>query len=313
MRTELRSLAYSFSQIVAPALAGLLLRHAGLTSVLLIDIVTFLVAASTLVVTRIPRPAVSEAGAAARGRFWDEASFGFRYVFQRRGLLYLLVIMMGIHLTAALTYFGVLPAMILARTAGDALALASVQSAMGLAGVLGGVLVSAWGGPKRRIHGVLLGAALSFILGDFLLGVGRSTLSWASAGFIAEFFIPFIVTSDRAIWQSKVPPDVQGRVFAIKGMLQTAMMPVGYLLAGPLADRVFEPAFAPGGALVGALGGLVGEGPGAGMGMMFVCTSIIGLTVSLSGYLFPAVRHIETDLPDHDAASEAATLQLEQA
>jgi hypothetical protein len=72
-------------------------------------------------------------------------------------------------------------------------------------------------------------------------------------------------------------------------------MPLGYLLAGFLADRVFEPAMAVGGSLAGVFGFLVGTGPGAGMGLMFVCTCVLGLLTSLSGFLVPAVRRVEED------------------
>ena len=76
---------------------------------------------------------------------------------------------------------------------------------------------------------------------------------------------------------------------------------VGFLLAGPLADWLFEPAMQPGGAWVATFGWLVGAGPGAGMGLMFVGTALLGATVSLGGYLLPAVRNVERDLPDHDS------------
>jgi hypothetical protein len=158
---------------------------------------------------------------------------------------------------------------------------------------MGGVWVSAWGGPKRRVHGVLMGAAISFLFGDLLFGVGQSLPVWIGAGFAAAFIIPLIVTSDRTIWQLKVEPDVQGRVFAVKGMLQQSLKPIGYLLAGPLADQVFEPAMMPGGALAPVFGGLVGTGPGAGMGLMFICTALMGTAISLSGYLIPAVRRLD--------------------
>jgi hypothetical protein len=201
---------------------------------------------------------------------------------------------------ATLTYFSILPALILARTGNNELALAIVQSALGIGGVAGGLMVSFWGGPKRRIHAILAGAALSFLLGDFLFAVGQSLPVWVTAAFLASFFIPFITSANGAIWQSKVAPHVQGRVFSVKGMFQQSSMPLGYLMAGPLADHVFEPAMAPGGALAGAFSWLVGTGPGAGMALMFVLTSILGMAMGLSGYLFRAVRQVEEDLPDHD-------------
>jgi len=106
-------------------------------------------------------------------------------------------------------------------------------------------------------------------------------------------FIPFIISCFEAIWQSSVPPDIQGRVFAAKNMIQIASMPPGYLASGFLADYVFEPAMASGGSLAGTFGWLVGTGPGAGMALMFACTCVLGTLTGLFGFLVPAVRNVE--------------------
>jgi hypothetical protein len=165
--------------------------------------------------------------------------------------------------------------------------------ALGLGGVVGGLLVSVWGGPQRRIHGVLLGAALSFFLGDVLFAAGRGVIVWTLAALCGSFFIPLIISANRSIWQTQVPLAVQGRVFAVQGMLQQLSMPVGYLIAGPLADRIFEPAMQPGRMLSAVFGALVGTGPGTGMAVMFLCTALLGTAMSLSGYLVQAVRCVE--------------------
>lgn len=128
---------------------------------------------------------------------------------------------------------------------------------------------------------------------------------WVAAALSAAIFIPFISGSNRAIWQAKVPPDVQGRVFSARWMLEGGAQALGFLLAGPLADQIFEPAMQAGGALVAAFGGLVGTGPGAGMAAMFLFTAFGGMLISLSGYWIPALRHVEDDLPDYDAAESA--------
>ena len=107
--------------------------------------------------------------------------------------------------------------------------------------------------------------------------------------------------SNQAIWQAKVAPDVQGKVFAARRLIAQLSAPVAMLLAGPLADAVFEPAMMPGGALARLLGPLAGTGPGAGMGLMFVMSGVAGTLVGLGGYLFPAIRRVETAIPNHDA------------
>jgi DHA3 family macrolide efflux protein-like MFS transporter len=181
------------------------------------------------------------------------------------------------------------------------MALGSVQSAMGIGGVVGGLLLSIWGGPRRRVHGVLLGMVFSSLMGQLVLGFGASPLVWAVGAFFTAFFIPIINGSNQSIWQAKVAPDVQGRVFATRRLIAQISWPMTTLLAGPLADYVFGPAMAAGGRWSDIFGGLVGIGPGAGMALMFVIAGILGALVGLGGYAFRAVRDAEDILPDHDA------------
>jgi MFS family permease len=297
----LRSMADDGARILAPFLAGVVMAGVGLTAVLLVDAVTFVVAVLTLVLIRVPdiRGQQDEAP-----HFWREMRVGFDFIRRRRGLLGLTLHFTIVNFFAALTYFGVLPAMILARTGGDEVALGIVQGALGAAGLVGGLIMAAWGGPRRKIHGVLLGTALSFLLGDFLFAIGRGLTVWVIAAAAAAVFIPILFGSRNAIWQAKVPPAVQGRVFATDSMLRLSLNPAGYLLAGVLADRLFEPAMAAGGALAPVFGPLVGVGPGAGMALMFLGTATLGSLLSLLAYLFPALRNVERDLPDFDVGQE---------
>jgi hypothetical protein len=143
-------------------------------------------------------------------------------------------------------------------------------------------------------------------LGEVLLGVGRSVPVWAAASFFTLFFIPIINGSNQAIWQAKVAPDVQGRVFAARRLIAQVTAPVAMLAAGPLADRLFEPAMSAGGGWAAIYAPLVGTGPGAGMALFIFFTGLLGITVGLAGYLFPPVRLAETILPDHDVVLAAA-------
>ena len=293
----LRSMAEDGARVLAPFLAGALIAWLGIGSVMIIDVVTFLVAVGTLTLVTIPR---TPAAPATERDFWRELRVGFDYIIRRPGLMGMTVHFTVVNFFATLTYFGVLPAMILARTGGNEVVLGVVEGALGAAGVAGALLLTVWGGPRRKIHGVLLATALSFLLGDFLLAVGRGVGTWIVAACAAAVFIPIIVGSRMAIWQAKVPPELQGRVFTADSMMRLALNPFGYLLAGLIADRLLEPAMMPGGALAAPFGPLVGTGPGAGMALMFVGTATLGGLSSLLAYLYPPLRHVEDDLPDHD-------------
>ena len=148
----------------------------------------------------------------------------------------------------------------------------------------------------------LIGAAL---MGDMVLGIGQTLTAWCVGAFFAMFYLPFINGSNQAIWQAKVAPDVQGRVFSARRLIAQIAGPIGILLAGPLSDNIFEPAMMPDGAWAPYFGWLVGTGPGAGMGLLILFLGVMGVLTGLSGYAIRSVRDAETILPDHDLALES--------
>ncbi len=285
------------SNIFSPVAAVILLNVVGTTGILTIDVVTFFVAIGTLLLVHVPQPLVTEEGRKSKGSLWKESVYGFRYILERPSLLGLLLIFLVINLifTFANT---VLTPMLLARTGNNTATLGIVQSATGIGGVAGSIVLSIWGGPKRRIYGVL-GSCVAAMLGVLLTGLGQGLYIWTLAAFLGIFFIPIANGSSQAIWQSKVAPDVQGRVFATRSMIATASVPAAMLLSGFLADRIFEPSMMPEGHLAPIFKVLVGTGPGAGMAVMFVIAGILGMLVSVGGYAIRVVQNIEVILPDH--------------
>jgi predicted MFS family arabinose efflux permease len=294
-------LAWSVSTVFAPLLAGILLDKIGITGIMIIDLSTFVFALGALLVVSIPQPPRSHAGRQGQGSIWKESAFGFRYIWERPSLLALLLLY-AVGNLADYAGFTLFAPMLLARTGGNELLLGSVQSAAAIGGLVGGALLSVWGGSKRRIHGVLLGWALSS-MGMLLMGLGRGLLVWLLAAFIYAFLEPIVSGSNRAIWQSKVAPDVQGRVFSAQWLISQSTMPLAMLLVGPLADRLFEPAMMPGGSLVKQFGWLVGMGPGAGMALMICIAGVVGIILPLLGYAIRVVRDVENIMPDYDAVS----------
>jgi len=294
------SMAEFSSNIFAPVLAAILLTVIGISGILTIDVITFLVAISALLLVHVPQPTQTKERDKSKGNLWKESIYGFRYIFKRPSLIGLQ--MLGLAANLVLTFaITVLAPMLLARTGNDTAVLGIVQSAFGAGGLVGSILLSVWGGPKHKIHGILVSITL-VALGMALIGVGRDAYVWAAAAFFTMLFIPIANGSSQAIWQAKVPPDVQGRVFATRGMIARISVPVSMLLAGPLADQVFEPAMMTEGAgLATMFGGVVGIGPGAGMALMFVIAGVFGILVGLGGYAFRVVRNIEEILPDHKA------------
>jgi MFS transporter, DHA3 family, macrolide efflux protein len=291
------------TSIAAPFLGGILVSSIGVGGVMLVDITTFLFAVGSLLIVRIPQPERTE-GDEARP-LWRDSFQGFQYIAQRRGLMMLMFIGFTFSLSESLAYPLITP-FILART-GDEVLLGTIRAVQGIGGVLGGVLLGIWGGPKRRIHGVLIGIALTGLLGDALMGIGHSAPVWLLAAFLLEFFIPVAIGSYHAIWHSKVAPALQGRVFAARDIIATMGEPVAMLFAGLTVDNLLEPAMMSGGGLANTFGWLVGTGAGAGMALLLILGGVMASLAGLSGYLFWQVRDIEIVLPDHDVEMKPAT------
>ena len=297
-------LAGDASSVFAPLLAGALIGPLGLTGLLALDLASAAIAVGALLFVHIPQPTPTEAGKEARGSLLSEAAYGFRFIRARPGLLGLQALFMAANFFASLA-FSVLAPMLLARTGNDGLIFGTVQSVGAAGGLAGGLTMGAWGGPKKRIHGILVGWVWLGLLGQLVLGLGRTLPVWAVGIFLMSFIRPILNGSSQALWQAKVAPDVQGRVFTTRRLIAWLVMPVSQALSGPLSDRVLEPAMTGDGVLVRALGGLVGTGPGSGIALLFVAGGVLVALAGLSGYLFPAVRNVEARLPDHGAGATA--------
>ena len=206
---------------------------------------------------------------------------GFRFLHGRKGLLYIMLTMALLNFFSRLTYENILSPMILARSGGNERTLGLVNAVLGAGGILGGILVSCrrWRiSPRMEIYGA---AALSFLFGDLLMGLGRNGFCWSAAAVAASLPIPFITAGQRVLLYETVPVRLQGSVFGVRNALQFGTIPVGILLGGFLADYVFEPFMRSGMPAAGWLEELVGSGAGSGMAVMFLCTGTLGFLASL--------------------------------
>lgn len=284
----------SSARILAPLLAGILMPVIRLEGLVAVDVVTFFIGAVTLLLVRIPRPERSAAGQAAKGSIFREAGFGWVYLKSRPALLSLLGFFALLNMFFAMSQVLVTP-LVLSGTGAPQLGLVLAFGSFGA--LAGGLLMSAWGGPAKRIWGIL---GFSPLLGLAMLVIGIS--SWVpliAAGVFSLFFlVPIINGSDQAIWQSKVEPDVQGRVFAMRQLFSQFTTPIAYLAAGPLADRVFGPLLAPGGRLADSLGSVFGVGEGRGIGLQFAVMGCLLTLTALAGLAYPKLRGLDEEIPD---------------
>jgi len=275
------ALAQSGANVLAPALAGVLLALVGIRGVLLIDVLSFGAAILTLFVVRVPNPPRERE---ASQTLLERLTYSFRYIGSRPPLRTLTVLYVFVNVVGAVGLVLLAP-LVLARSGGSAVALGSVMAALGAGGVAGGLLVSTWGGPKDRMRGVLAGLLAVSVFGYGLTGLARAPLGWVAGAFCITFFLPLLSSSHQAIWQTYVPREVQGRVFAARQALGQGAMPVTMLGAGPLADALGQNP-----TLVALFG------PGAGMVVLFLSAALAGVLVVAIGLALPSVRGVEARL-----------------
>jgi MFS family permease len=282
-------LATAVSQTVAPVLGGVLLLTVELGGVLLIDCATFVVNVVILLLIRIPRPEVTEAGATGKGTLSGEVSQGWRYLSARRGLVALLVFYAALNLSVGFVDVLFTP---LVLGMASAAALGMVLSIGGVGLVLGSSAMAVWGGPRRRIHGV---AGFAFPLGLFLcLGAVRPSIPLVAVAVFGFMFCSMIIDgTSRSILQVEVEPDMQGRTFAAFNMATNATLFTGYLLAGPIAERVFEPLLREGGSLAGNVGKVLGVGTGRGTAFLVLLLGVAVIVTAAAGYLSPGLRSLQ--------------------
>jgi len=281
------------SFVLGPLIAGALLSLSGLGAILLLDITTFVVAVATLMAVRFPhveRSVVDDEDGSIR----SEVRSGWRFLRERTGLMWLLWLYAGVNFVMSFVNVLIIP-MILSfadeRTAG------TIFSVGGLGLIAGSLLVSIWGGFKNRIATITFGISIAGLL-IAMNGVRPSALLIATGFVLMLFTIPFVNTASQVLWQIKVPLGMQGRVFALRRTVASAMAPIAILAAGPLADRVFEPLLAADGALAASVGSVIGTGPGRGIAFLVIISGLMTAVVGLLGWLHPRVRNLETELPD---------------
>ncbi len=217
-------------------LGALLLSLLPMHGVLAVDLVTAALGLLTLLMVPVPQPPRTTAAEGESSTLWQDLRSGFRYVRAWPGLVMLL-------LSATLINFllspasALVPLMVTEHFKGDAVHLASLETGWGIGVVLGGLLLSVWGGFRRRIYTTLMGLIL---LGTSMTIIGL-TPATAFPLSVAMMFLTGIanpITNGplTAVVQAAVAPDMQGRVFTLMTSLATAMTPIGLLVAGPLAD-----------------------------------------------------------------------------
>ena len=305
----LGSLGQALESLLTPVTAGFLFVAIGLRGIILIDFLTFFFAIGALLLVPIPQPEYHHPENAARdipegggqpvqpkASLWGDAVFGWRYLRSRSGLFLLLwfYALVNFFLNFSMVLLG---PMILSQHSPREYGL--IQMAIGAGTLAGSLVLSAWGGPKGRKIPTVIGFISLCSVGLLVAGISSYVILIGAGLFLMLFSVPIASGSSQVIFQTKVAPDVQGRVFAIRSMISRSVTPLAFALAGPLADRLLEPLMAAQGAFgQGILGSLFGSGPGRGIGIGFVFSGLCLLVACAWAYANPRLRLLEDELPD---------------
>jgi|HubBroStandDraft_3_1064219.scaffolds.fasta_scaffold26370_2 DHA3 family macrolide efflux protein-like MFS transporter len=282
------------SQLLAPVAAGVLVGTIQIKGVLLLDVATFAAAIVTLLLVEVPSPPRQPS---ERRPLLKDAAAGWTYIRDRNGLLGLLALACVINSAIGLVQTLITP---LVLSFASPAVLGVVLSTAGSGMLAGGLLMAIWGGPRRQRRQMAPVLALLAVQGATLFagGLRPNAVLIAASAFLYLLCLPIIISCTQTIWQTKVPPEVMGRVFAIRQMTSAAMVPVAYLLAGPLADRLFEPLVAPHGPLAASVGRVIGVGPGRGIGLLFMTLGAAVVLAVAAALSYKPLWNLDRELPD---------------
>jgi MFS transporter, DHA3 family, macrolide efflux protein len=290
----IQQLTGPLSGIIAPAVAGLVYGLFGVIGAIGFDLMTFLVAILVIFLVRIPRPIQTSEGQRMAGSIWKEMLGGFRYLAERPVLLGTLLYMSVVNFLLV-SGMALQTPYLLGRT-GSEETMGIILSVMNAGGLLGGIIISVWGGTRPRIHTIMIGIAIAG-LAFATFGLVRSPVAMGAALFILMMPLPMANALFMSIMQSKVAPDIQGRVFAVLTQVSMVLTPVSYLITGPLVDQVITPQLTqPAWQGIAPIFGTDAGAPSAVV--IVICGTFVAL-ISLAAYALPAIRRMESTLPEY--------------
>jgi DHA3 family macrolide efflux protein-like MFS transporter len=286
--------AQACAEILSPLLAGLVMGAIQVQGVLLADAASFGFSVFTLLIVKFPPAAELVGEERSPAPLRGQISEGLNYIRRHPALVTLLAFFAAVSLEGAMISALIQP---LALAFTSAAGLGAILTAGGSGLMLGGVLLSAWGGPAKRINGVL-GFLSLFGVGIVLIGLRPSPLLAGIGAFCAHFCIPFVNGCNQAIWQASIPLALQGRVFAVRQMVTRGAQLLALVAVGPLADRVAGPLMNVGGLLADSVGRVIGVGAGRGAALIFVLMGLLAMLTAGFGWLSPRLRCVEAPIPN---------------
>lgn len=222
----------SLVQFAAPAAAGVLLTISTLRSTLMIDVVTAILGVGLLSTVMIPKQERTEVPASV----FADMKIGVRYAFSDY-LIGSLLIVYGLFVFLCVPA-GFLAGLLVSRVYGDTYWYLTAVELVGFAGMMvGGLLMSTWGGFQSRVKTLLVGLAA---FGAMAIGMGLSKNFILYLALMALYGVALttVQTATTTLIQENAETSMQGRMFGLLGSIYSGFMPIGMAIFGPLADKI---------------------------------------------------------------------------
>ena len=277
--------------ILAPALGACMLAFGGLQTVLICDLCTFFFAFIVLLCF-IRLPKIEKKEQERKEPFRETCMEGFRFLRRKPVMLHLILFMTCVNFLAKLGNDGMLAPFVLGRTGENQQALGAVQTFTALGVLAGSLLVTAMKPAKNKLKLIFLSTALVFS-GNIVQSLSAYPWVWCAAALISYGMAAVMSANLTAFMREQVPLDMQGRVFSAESTLKNGSIPLGLLLGGLLADRVFEPFMAADSPLQRALATVFGTGKGSGIAVIFLIVGVLGVLLSLTRLRKPVYRNLD--------------------
>jgi len=285
-------------QLAGPFLAGKALDTIGISTILLLDIVSFLFGLGTLFVAKVPSPPPKPNQ--TKSSAWADVKEAYWFLKSKPGVLGGLYLFTLIWFNVSAVQALITPLVLSYATPSEA---GLIMSVAGVGALVGGAIMMGWKGPERRMYGIL-GAALAIAVVLVLLPIYSSLIWIGFWAFVIMALAPIATVCSQTLWQRKVPVHFHGRAFSLRNTIMKAAQPAAFLSAGFLYQSIFEPMMVEGELLARVFGPVWGIGEGRGIALLISLFGILSVVIVLLAWNMRSIRLADTALPDENLSQQ---------
>lgn len=114
------------------------------------------------------------------------------------------------------------------------------------------------------------------------------------SGFLFFASLPYATTCIDVLIRKSIDNDKQGRAWGLISLISQLGFVIAYVLAGILADYVFNPALVEGGVLSDTVGKIIGTGETRGIGFLLILAGLGLVITALIVFKSKVIRKMET-------------------